>query len=124
MVGLTAPRPWPSTGASGWSRLLRALSARRAALLPTRRTRRASTLPWLTLAATSTLLSSCCSPEVVIPPDPAARPTLPARAGPSRATDEDLRSWARARRVDLLVAEVLRERAWADALERDGEWER
>ena len=121
----TERRPWPSTGASGWSRLLRALSRRQRALLPTPRTRRASLSLSPLLATTLTLLSSCCSDPtpVVLPPDPTARPTLPFRITP-RASTEDLRAWSQARRVDLLVAEILRERQWADALERDGEWER
>ncbi len=74
------------------------------------------------LLATSWLpLSGCCEPVRV--PDERARPTLPVRPHP-RATDEELTRWTREGRASLIVREVLRERGFADAMQRDGEWAR
>lgn len=79
----------------------------------------------LTATLTLPLLSCCGDPVVTVDPDPVeVRPTLPVRLGPPRASDEELRAWATARRVDLLVAEILRERRYADAMERDGDFAR
>lgn len=106
---------WPSTSES-----------ERQEPKPTPTTTRPSALRWplLLLAILSLLLASCCeSPPLVTPPEPS--PPLPVRPEP-RASDEILDQWLQARptRIDLLVLELMRERAWSDALVRDGRWGR
>lgn len=65
------------------------------------------------------LLSPSCAwlEPVKLPPPP-----LPVRPGGERATSDQVEAWILAGRVDAIVQELYRERAYADALVRDGEW--
>lgn len=69
-------------------------------------------IPWLLLAPSCASLGSARKPS----------PPLPVRQGGPRATWAQVEVWLEAGRVDLIVAELERERLWSDALVRDGEW--
>lgn len=119
----TPPRPWLLSGSTCSTRPRPSWSPEPAPLRRTWTGRRRWTRPLtaLLLATSSLLWSGCSRPEPV--PDERARPSLPVRPRP-RATDMEIQEWTATGRASLLVREIFRERDYADALVRDGEWER
>jgi hypothetical protein len=74
----------------------------------------------LLLATFLALLSlSCASPRPAKPLEP--DPPLPVRPSP-RPSWGQVEAWILEGRVDLLAAELDRERAYVDAMIRDGRW--
>lgn len=76
--------------------------------------------PALLLAILSLPLSACCASPAIEKP----APPLPVRPSGPRVSWDLIETWLLTGRLDLLVAELERERAYSDAMARDGHWDR